>query len=128
MPIVQDERKLQQAIGAALLTLSERARASLPDTGGFAPILARFSCDSLLQNMGEAELKIAPVGGDANAKERFLEAKVATRSAGSHSAEWVFYGSSAALKALLQNLPHLQAKVRATLVAGAESLLRNELP
>lgn len=127
MQTVQNEQKLQQAIGTALQELSARVRKGLPDTGEFTPLSARFACGALIQGVGDVELRIAPVSGDTDAKERFIEVRVSTPSGGSHSSCWVFYGKSAALKEVLQNETLLKGKIRAALLAEAESLARNEL-
>ncbi|RYZ40901.1 MAG: hypothetical protein EOO71_14210 [Myxococcaceae bacterium] len=127
MPPVQDEKKLQQAIGTALHELSEHVRKGLPDAGAFTPMSARFACGALIQGVGEVELRVAPVSDDTATKERFIEVRISTPSGGSHSSSWVFYGKSAALKEVLQNEALLKAKIRAAILAEAESLARNEL-
>ncbi|NOK36581.1 hypothetical protein HMI49_25565 [Corallococcus exercitus] len=127
MQTVLNEQKLQQAIGTALHELAEHARKGLPDTGTFPPLSTRFACGALIQGMGDVELRLAPVSGDAGKQERFLEVRVSTPDGGSHSSTWVFYGKSPALREMLKNEALLKAKLRAALVAEAESLLRNEL-
>jgi hypothetical protein len=127
MQTVLNEKQLQQEIGAALQDLVARANQGLPDTGTFAPMSARFDGGALVKGVGEVELRLCPLSGDAGKQERFLEVRVSTPSGGSRSSTWVFHGRSAALKEVLKNEALLKGKIRAAIVGDAEALLRHEL-
>ncbi|AFE05214.1 hypothetical protein COCOR_03413 [Corallococcus coralloides DSM 2259] len=127
MQIVLNEQKLQQAIGAALHELSGGALQGVPDTGTFTALSTRFAGGALVDGVGDVELRVAPLSGDKGKLERFFEVRVSTPSGGSHSSTWVFYGKTAALKEVLKNEAALKVKIRAAIVAEAESLQRNEL-
>lgn len=126
MQLVQNEQKLKQAIDTALQQLRESARSRLPSTGEFAPLSAHFSCAALVRGAGEVELRIGSVSGSAGTKDRFVEVRVFTPSAGSHSSSWVFYGKSDALQQELQKEALMTGKIRAAILEAAESILRNE--
>ncbi|RKH72947.1 hypothetical protein [Corallococcus aberystwythensis] len=127
MQIVLNEQKLQQVIATALHELMEHASKGLPDTGTFPALSTRFACGELLKGVGDVELRLAPLSGDAGKQERFFEVRASTPSGGSQSSSWVFYGRSAALKEVLKNEAALKGKIRTAVVAAAESLLRHEL-
>ncbi|WP_375744401.1 hypothetical protein NR800_06170 [Corallococcus interemptor] len=127
MQIVLNEQKLQQAIGAALHELAGRALQGVPDTGAFTALSTRFAGGELVAGVGDVELRLAAPSGDKGKQERFLEVRVSTPSGGSHSSTWVFYGKTAALKDVLKSEATLKGKVRAAIVAEAESLQRHEL-
>ncbi|WP_223645674.1 hypothetical protein [Corallococcus sp. EGB] len=127
MQVVLNEQKLQQAIGAALHELSERARTSLPDTGTFTALSSRFAGGALVDGVGDVELHVAPLSGDKGKQERYFEVRIFTASGAGRSSMWVFYGKTPALKELLKNEATLKGKIRAAIVAEAESLQRHEL-
>ncbi|RKH53522.1 hypothetical protein D7X55_08070 [Corallococcus sp. AB049A] len=127
MQVVLSEQKLQQVIATALHELTERARTGVPDTGTFTPLSTHFAAGALVKGVGDVELRLAPLSGDAGKQERYLDVRVATASGGSHSSSWVFYGKTAALKEVLKNEASLKGKIRDAIVKSAESLQRHEL-
>ncbi|MFB1478745.1 hypothetical protein [Corallococcus sp. RDP092CA] len=127
MQVVLNEQKLQQAIGAALHELSERVRQGVPDTGTFTALSTRFAGGALVDGVGDVELRVSPLSGDKGKQERYFEVRVFTASGAGHSSMWLFYGKTAVIQEQLQNEAPLKGKIRAAIVAEAESLLRHEL-
>ncbi|HWM86793.1 MAG TPA: hypothetical protein VNO33_13165 [Kofleriaceae bacterium] len=99
--------QVEREIAQALRALAGRAAGEVPDTGGFDTVDHWFDVAHPGWTAGPVALRIGavpqPAPGSGPTDRRYVQVRVATRSGGTESSQWITAGSKPEVIAFLES-------------------------